>query len=47
MTTKPEFKVDIDNTLKARFAGRFEGSLSSSHGKRDDPLPSYTKLCRL
>ena len=46
MTTKPEFKVDIDNT-KGTFRRRFEGLLSSSNGKRDDPLPSHIKLCRL
>ena len=47
MTTKPEFKVDIDNTLKARFRRWFEGSLPSSNDKRDDPLLSYIKLCCL
>ena len=43
MMAKPEFKVDINNTLKACF----EGSLPSSYHKRNDQLPSHIKLCCL
>ena len=40
MTTKPEFKVDIDNTLKAK------GSLPQAMA-REMLLPSHIKLCCL